>query len=177
MKIGLKQTGSVALAVLLGSVSHASSEAPEQEETPTEEEAPTQQAPAETSGALTIKIHGFATNDGQAMARIYRPEDGVPVGKPYRITQGDIKKGTSSLVFDDLPFGSYGLIIAHDENGNGEIDHNILGIPKEALGFSGGFSISLFSGAPEFDDLRFNFAADADPLGLVVSKPLRMSPH
>lgn len=41
-----------------------------------------------------------------------------------------------TLIFKDLPRGSYAVRYFHDENGNDELDTNILGIPKEGFGFS-----------------------------------------
>lgn len=35
-----------------------------------------------------------------------------------------------------LPHGEYAIAVYHDENTNGELDTNMLGIPKEAYGFS-----------------------------------------
>ncbi len=35
-----------------------------------------------------------------------------------------------------LPFGNYAIAVYHDRNKNGELDTNLLGIPKEAYGFS-----------------------------------------
>lgn len=43
-----------------------------------------------------------------------------------------------------------------------------VGIPTEPLGFSGGFKVSLFSGVPDFDDLKFEFTAKSRPLAIVV---------
>lgn len=37
---------------------------------------------------------------------------------------------------DDLPYGNYAIAVYHDKNTNGELDTNLLGIPKEAYGFS-----------------------------------------
>ncbi|WP_428234754.1 DUF2141 domain-containing protein [Gracilimonas sp.] len=37
---------------------------------------------------------------------------------------------------DSLYFGEYAIAVYHDKNENGELDSNLLGIPKEAYGFS-----------------------------------------
>ena len=37
---------------------------------------------------------------------------------------------------DSLPYGKYAIAVYHDKNVNGELDSNLLGIPKEAYGFS-----------------------------------------
>ena len=43
---------------------------------------------------------------------------------------------TISLKFEDLKPGKYAVMVMHDENDNGKLDSNILGIPKEGYGFS-----------------------------------------
>ena len=58
----------------------------------------------------------------------------------------------------DLPFGDYAAIFVHDRNGNDKIDHR-LGIPNEPLGYTNNWKLSLFSGMPTFEKLRFTFSA------------------
>lgn len=53
----------------------------------------------------------------------------------------------SSLVFNDLPSGTYALALIHDENGNGKLD-TMMGIPKEGFGFSKNPAIRF--GPPSF---------------------------
>ena len=36
----------------------------------------------------------------------------------------------------DVAPGEYALLVHHDENGNGRIDRNFIGIPREPIGFS-----------------------------------------
>ena len=38
--------------------------------------------------------------------------------------------------FEDIPPGTYALAVIHDENSNGKLDTNWLGIPTEGYGFS-----------------------------------------
>ena len=42
----------------------------------------------------------------------------------------------SRIVLDNIKAGEYAIRLFFDENGNGKIDTNFLGIPKEAYGFS-----------------------------------------
>jgi len=44
--------------------------------------------------------------------------------------------GTTPGQIADLPKGEYALVVYHDENGNGRLDKNFIGIPNEPLGFS-----------------------------------------
>ncbi len=39
--------------------------------------------------------------------------------------------------FEDISPGTYALAVIHDENGNGKLDTNWVGIPTEGYGFSG----------------------------------------
>lgn len=45
---------------------------------------------------------------------------------------------SNSITWSDeqLPYGEYAIAVYHDKNQNGELDTNILGIPKESYGFS-----------------------------------------
>ncbi len=53
--------------------------------------------------------------------------------------------------FEDVPPGTYAIAAAHDENMNGKLDTNALGIPTEGYGFSndakGWLSAPSFSAA------------------------------
>ncbi len=44
--------------------------------------------------------------------------------------------GTIELTFEDLAPGEYAIRLMHDENGNGSLDRNPLGMPIEGYGFS-----------------------------------------
>jgi len=118
--------------------------------------------------ALEVEVTGFEHDRGRVVAKLFRRGDGAPKGPGYkRLVQG-IHKRRAKLAFRDVPHGTYALFLFHDENDNGTVDHNLLGIPAEPLGFSGGFKLSLFSGVPDFDDLKFEFSAKSRPLSIVV---------
>lgn len=55
--------------------------------------------------------------------------------------------------FEDVPAGTYALVVLHDENMNGRVDSNWIGIPKEGYGFSNDARSSL--SAPSFKDAGF----------------------
>jgi len=44
--------------------------------------------------------------------------------------------GRDLYQIEDVPPGEYALLVYYDENNNGKIDKNFIGIPKEPLGFS-----------------------------------------
>jgi len=118
-------------------------------------------------GTLRIDVVGFTSARGHGEVKLFRKGENLH-GKPFRHVRATPSAGKSSFVFSELPYGNYAVVVFHDENDNGAIDHNILGLPAEALGFSGGFSLGLFSGMPTFEKLKFAFAVPARTLQIRV---------
>jgi uncharacterized protein (DUF2141 family) len=108
---------------------------------------------AQEAGTLRITATNFESENGQAVANLFREQDDLPK-KPFRSVKTSIKDGLGELVFQGLPNGSYAVIVYHDKNDNGTLDHK-LGLPNEPMGFSNNWNLSLFSGMPTFKKLRF----------------------
>lgn len=60
--------------------------------------------------------------------------------------------------FKGLEQGTYAVSIFHDENSNGELDANFLGIPKEPYAFSN--NAKGYFGPPSFEQCKFEVAAE-----------------
>lgn len=119
-----------------------------------------QTPPAEPGRAsITVQASGFKDEQGQAIAKLFQPGDNVLAAGRWEV-RSDIHDGRATLVLPPVPAGRYALVVFHDRNNNGHIDHGLMG-PSEALGFSGGFRLSLFSGRPTFDELKFDFKGQA----------------
>ncbi len=116
------------------------------------------QAGQPVSGNLTVRLSPFSHSTGFAVVKLFRKQDDV-MGKSFRRGQGKILAGASTLVFENIPYGEYALIAFHDQNANGDLDHNFFNFPDEPIGFSGRYSLGLFSGMPSFAKLRFVFNA------------------
>ena len=54
------------------------------------------------------------------------------------------------MVFSNLGSGRYAAVALHDENGNGKLDKNFLGVPAEPYGFSN--NVQGFLSPPSFDE-------------------------
>lgn len=121
-------------------------------------------APSEN---MVVHVSGFTHARGQAVGNLFREGDDV-FGKPYLRAVANIQHTTATLIFPNLPPGSYAITVFHDVNGNNDLDHNFLRFPAEPLGFSNGFTLSLFSGLPSFEKLRFSFGPNFQPLEISV---------
>ena len=103
---------------------------------------------------LVVKASGFTHARGHAIAKLFQPGDIVTQqGRWQRVAP--ILDGRAQFEVPGLQAGSYAVVVFNDENDKGVIDHNALGLPREPLGFSNGFSLGLFSGKPTFEKLRF----------------------
>lgn len=92
----------------------------------------------------------------------------MKVEAAYLHVQGKISDKHAQLVFQNLKYGKYAVTVFHDENDNGTLDHNLLRMPAEPLGFSNGFQLGLFSGLPNFEKLQIVFGPGADTIGITV---------
>lgn len=111
----------------------------------------------ETHVPLIFKVTGFANNSGQLLVYLYRKEDKMP-SDPSKILEIKIENEQALASIDDLSFGDYACIFVHDQNANNRIDHSF-GIPSEPLGYTNNWKLSLFSGMPTFEKLKFTYSA------------------
>jgi uncharacterized protein (DUF2141 family) len=108
---------------------------------------------------LKVEITNVKAAQGKLLIGIYRPEEKFGEGKPAITDIIEVKtKGSKTATFELQP-GKYALALYHDLNGNGELDKNFMGIPKEPYGFSKDFR-PKFS-APSFDDCVFEVTGES----------------
>ena len=62
-------------------------------------------------------------------------------------------RSDGQYVIDDVPTGDLALLVFVDENNNGLIDKNFIGIPKEPLGLSNNYRPK---GPPVFESAKFS---------------------
>ncbi len=105
---------------------------------------------------LTVEVSGTRSEKGHVMAALYDSE-GQWLKAPLQGQRVEAA-GRTVLVFRNLPEGRYGITAFHDENGNGKLDANALGVPTEAYGFSRD-ARGLF-GPPKFADAVMDLKAN-----------------
>lgn len=100
---------------------------------------------------------------------MYYGRDSFLSNRRDRVFQGkNIKPQGNSIQaqFNGLKPGKYAVAVYHDENNNGDLDTNLVGIPNEAYGFSNNAS-GLF-GPPAFEDAGFEIW-DNQPLIIEIN--------
>ncbi|CAB1060538.1 hypothetical protein D1BOALGB6SA_5304 [Olavius sp. associated proteobacterium Delta 1] len=110
---------------------------------------------SESTGKLVVDISGFPNSDGFAMVALNNSEESYKGGENTAVakTKSMVVDQKAQVIFTNLPYGWYGVSIYHDENSNGEMDKNAMGIPKEAYGFSN--NAKGFFGKPAYKKVKF----------------------
>ena len=96
---------------------------------------------AQTLGKITVVVEGIAEGSGKLMVALEKNaanfDDGPLEASVYRGQTVDVARdGSVTVVFEDVPFGVYAVKTFYDANGNGKLDTNMFGVPKEQFGFS-----------------------------------------
>jgi uncharacterized protein (DUF2141 family) len=110
----------------------------------------------QSTATVTLKIVGVKNNVGSVRAALFNNEKDFLKNAMY----GEIVNANSDtvvIVFHAIPYGDYGISIMHDENKNGTLDTNFVGIPKEGFGF-GNDSLGAF-GPPSFEKANVSIYA------------------
>lgn len=93
--------------------------------------------PERERSSFQLTIEGIDEEVGEVRIAIFDSESAYNEKEdPIHAVVLDVNNTTLEWNDDDLPYGNYAIAVYHDKNTNGELDTNLLGIPKEAYGFS-----------------------------------------
>jgi uncharacterized protein (DUF2141 family) len=120
-------------------------------------------AQAPKTGKLTIKITTIRNAEGNIRVALRTDENTIVDSK---IVEIDPKTLTAQAVFDRLAEGTYGVAVIHDENKNGKLDFNDMGVPTEGYGHSN--NPEKRPGPPSFDETKFTLAASGSNLEIAL---------
>jgi uncharacterized protein (DUF2141 family) len=113
------------------------------------------------AGELRITVDGIRSTHGMVLIGLYDSPtsfgkaveaSGGFLGDPNRFAAVALRANAalkSAVVFSNLGPGRYAAIAFHDENGDGKLDKNFLGVPTEPYGFSN--DVQGFLSPPTFD--------------------------
>jgi uncharacterized protein (DUF2141 family) len=115
--------------------------------------------PSATS-TIDVNVRTLRNNKGWLGCRLYSSSQGFPkepTGTQQRLSiTGEVVRCT----FANVAPGTYAVAVMHDENGNGKLDSNFLGIPTEGYGVSNNHTHAL--SAPTWDESKFEVRAGQD---------------
>jgi uncharacterized protein (DUF2141 family) len=76
------------------------------------------------------------------------------------------RKGAVAVTVRGVPPGHYAVQVFHDEDGDGKLGANFIGIPREGIGFSNDAMPRLMR--PRFDRAAFDHGGDAQRVPVKV---------
>jgi uncharacterized protein (DUF2141 family) len=107
---------------------------------------------------LAVSVKGVRSDKGAIIAQLLKADPAKGTTTQAAATMQAAKAGTLELLFSNLSPGDYAVMLFHDENGNGKMDSNIVGIPTEGYGFSNDAKGSF--GPPKFSAMKVTITAD-----------------
>ncbi len=120
-------------------------------------------------GKIIVQVNGFENNNGKARLLIFSSKDKSAFPKEKDKAYGKfimpIKDNKVSFTFENLPYGDYAISVHHDEDNNGKVNSNLIGIPNEGLGSSN--DAKGFMGPPSFDKAKITL--NKEQLSIIIN--------
>jgi uncharacterized protein (DUF2141 family) len=130
---------------------------------------PSTTAPARAR--LVVIVSELRNDHGSIRCTLFSSASGFPSDPTRAVARASAtpRGGRGECVFDDLAPGTYAVAVHHDEDGEGDFDTGIFGIPTEGVGASRDARGSM--GPPSFDDARIELHAGENRTRVHVTYP------
>jgi uncharacterized protein (DUF2141 family) len=131
---------------------------------------PSLAAETNDTATLTVRVTGARNTKGKIWVTVFQDAQGFPddPSKAVRHQSVDIDPNTLSaqVTFKDVPQGTFAVSVLHDENGNGKMDKNFVGVPKEGYGASN--NPKKKKRAPTFDEAKFSLNSSGQTIEITL---------
>jgi uncharacterized protein (DUF2141 family) len=120
-----------------------------------------------SAARIIVTIDGLKNAQGNVFVGLY--------ASPAKFLQGNqtdaqrrVKASTGpiTVMFDNLPPGTYAVGAFHDENANDHLDTNVLGLPTEGYALSNG--VRAVMAKPTFQQAAFSVGEGDKPVALHI---------
>ena len=100
---------------------------------------------AQSGGQATVivKVTGLRSEKGQVRIAVFNSSEKWLGEQPVYSSTINVDSQSVTWKIYDVPYGDYGIAVFHDENKNGKMDKNFVGIPLEPYGFSNNVRVTL----------------------------------
>lgn len=107
--------------------------------------------PSGQTSDLQVIIQKTDSDAGKILVLVFKDPAGFPdqIEKSFKQLTLKPKNGKSEFQLDDLPAGKYAITVLHDEDDNGIMTTNFVGLPEEKYGFSN--NPKIYFGPPSFE--------------------------
>jgi uncharacterized protein (DUF2141 family) len=122
---------------------------------------------------VVIHIHGLHTQQGSILVNLFTSATQWSSEVPNKVLQITPLKGADAVATFDLPPGTYGFFLFHDEDGNGQLKRGIFGLPAEPYAFSNNVHLGLSK--PSFANMSFVVTASGAQQEINLIRPAGLS--
>ena len=118
---------------------------------------------------LTLIIENLKSSTATVFVGLYGTKNDFPNPKD-QLKEYKFKPHGTQLTaqISNLQFGTYAIALYQDENSNGKIDKNFLGIPTERYALSNNYKPTVK--APSFKDCKFEYTAKSNKVNMTMLK-------
>jgi len=115
------------------------------------------QAPAAAENVIHVEISGLRSDKGQMLCALFSSAEAFPTKADKAIARLTVKIAERQAVcdFTGVAPGTYAVSVVHDENSNGKLDRNFIGMPREGVGASNDAKGHM--GPPKFSAASFPY--------------------
>jgi uncharacterized protein (DUF2141 family) len=117
---------------------------------------------------IHVEINGLRNDKGQVLCSLYSSAKGFPKSSVDAIAHAhsEISQGHAVCDFSNIDSGKYAISVFHDENSNGKMDTNFVGMPREGVGASN--NAKGHFGPPKFDDAAVRYVGGRLDLAITI---------
>ena len=131
---------------------------------------PSLAAQTNDTGTLTVRVTGARNTTGKIWITVFQDGLGFPDDASRAIRQQSVdidpNAMTAKVTFKDLPQGTFAVSVLHDENCNGKMDKNFVGVPKEGYGASN--NPKKKKRAPTFEEAKFSLNSSGQAIEITL---------
>jgi len=116
---------------------------------------------------LTVNIKGLTKPYGTVACSLFDKDEGFPMEITRAKTEWILVSGDSGICrIKDVAPGKFAIAIAHDLNGNRQLDTNFFGVPTEQWGVSNNVRPTMR--APRYNEAAFTISSDTPTLSMDI---------
>jgi len=115
------------------------------------------QTPAPPENMIHVEISGLRSDKGQVLCALFSSAEAFPnkADKAVARLTAKIAERQATCDFTGVAPGTYAVSVVHDENANGKLDTNFIGMPREGVGASNNAKGHM--GPPKFSAASFAY--------------------
>jgi uncharacterized protein (DUF2141 family) len=106
---------------------------------------------------ISVEVQNIKPRSGKVYIGLYNSESTF-LGVKYKSEVAIVDSNSITVIFDNIPNGTYAISTFHDANNNDKMDKGMFGIPKEGYGFSNNAK-GMF-GPAEYKDASFKVSGE-----------------